>query len=76
MKFFTLMLLLPPRNAMWIADIVHSRQLATGQVFSGEAVQHFKLQLKSVAAALTNEAGAAMMLILILPRYSRTQSDA
>lgn len=57
------MLSLTHRDAMWISDFVHSRQLAAGQVFSCEAVQHFQLELTRVSTALANKPGTAVMLI-------------
>jgi hypothetical protein len=48
---------------MRIADIVHSRQFAAGQILSRETAQHFQLELTRVSTALTNKAGTAMMPI-------------
>jgi hypothetical protein len=74
-KFFALMLSLPHHDAMWIADIVHSRQLAAGQDFSREAVQHFQLELTRVSTALKNKAGTAVMLICPDPSPNHAVSD-
>lgn len=42
---------------------IHSRQLAAGQVFSCEAVQHFQLELTRLSPALANKPGTAVMMI-------------
>ena len=57
------MLSLPHRDAMWIDNIVRGHQIAAGQVFSREAVQHFQLELTCVSTTLPNKAGTAVLLI-------------
>lgn len=66
-KLSALMLSMPHRDAMRITDIVPSCQLAAGQVFGREAVQHFQLELTRVSTALASKAGTAVMLICTDP---------
>jgi hypothetical protein len=60
---------------MRITDIVPSCQLAAGQVFGREAVQHFQLELTRVSTALTSKAGTAVMLICPDPSPDLAVSD-
>jgi hypothetical protein len=69
------MLSLLHRDAMWITNIVPSRQFAAGQVFGREAVQYFQPELTCVSTALTSKAGTAVMLICLDPSPDQAVSD-